>query len=247
MTVLLALCGLILGLLVGFTSIGAGIIGAPVLIVLFGVEPVTAVGSISMAAIGMRIAGTYRHLQNKNVSWQIALPFLLGALPTAILTANYAELINSYIPLQYIIGIIIIISLPLLIYRFFRKQPADHLLDISLAKRILTVPVGIVLGAIMGATGIVGAITLVTFLLLFNLPTPLMVGTTSIVGFIALLFASLAHGMAGHVDFGIFLTLFPGFVIGALIGAHYVNKVAPTILRVTILVILLVSALMIFL
>ena len=244
-TILLALWGLILGLLVGFTSVGTGILGGPALILLFGTEPLRAVGSITVAALCMMAAGAYRHLRSKNIAWQPVLPFLLGALPAAFLTASYADLITGYIPIKYIIGGVIFISLPLLLYRFLKKNPPEPAQGTTPLRRIFALPAGIILGAVMGATGIVGSITLVLFLLLFRLPAALAVGSTSFVGFCSLLLASLAHGINGNVDPDIVLTLLPGVLIGALVGAHYVKKVPQGLLQFAIIMLLFVSGLMI--
>lgn len=110
--------GLLVGLCVGFTAIGTGILGGPGLILLFQLDPVVAVGTISLSAIPMMAAGAIKHARGKNIEWKIAALFSLTSVPSAYFTARYASAINEIFPLKNIIAIIIFLSLPLLIYRY---------------------------------------------------------------------------------------------------------------------------------
>lgn len=249
--------GLIVGLCVGFTAIGTGILGGPGLILLFQLDPVVAVGTISLSAIPMMAAGAIKHAREKNIEWKIAALFSLSSVPSAYFTARYASTINEIFPLKNIIAIIIFLSLPLLIYRYhLADRPPSASAPSAVANGVATgskrpiwlAPlVGLVLGAIMGASGVSGSLAIISFLLIFHLRTKTAIGTASLTTFASLLIAGLAHYRAGNYDLQALTALLPGVIGGSYIGAAFVNKVPRRILRYTILAIIALSGVMILL
>src|SRR5918911_3575770 len=81
---LIVVFGLGIGLLVGITGMGGGSLMTPLLILIFGTSPVTAVGSdISYAAITKTVGG-WRHLRLGTVNIGLSLWLALGSVPSAI-------------------------------------------------------------------------------------------------------------------------------------------------------------------
>ncbi|MGI9256125.1 MAG: sulfite exporter TauE/SafE family protein [Salinispira sp.] len=248
--------GFIVGVCVGFTAIGTGILGGPGLIVLFGMDPVIAVGTISLAAIPMRATSVLRHARAGNIDWNSAALFSLTALPAAYFTARHALAIHSIIELKYIIAAAIFISIPLLIYRYRKldkekngqleqpEQPVESEADRKTPQYILPVAGGI-LGAVIGVTGITGILTIIAFLLIFRLESEVAVGTTSLVGFLALLIAGFAHFQAQNYNLTVFISLLPGVILGSYLGSALVTKVPRNVLRYTILAIIILSGVII--
>lgn len=247
--------GLLVGLCVGFTAIGTGILGGPGLILLFQLDPVVAVGTISLSAIPMMAAGAIKHAREKNIEWKIAALFSLASVPSAYFTARYASAINEIFPLKNIIAIIIFLSLPLLIYRYHladrppspSNAPSSAVATGSKRPIWLAPLVGLVLGAIMGASGVSGSLAIISFLLIFHLRTKTAIGTASLTTFASLLIAGLAHYRAGNYDLQALTALLPGVIGGSYIGAAFVNKAPRRILRYTILAIIALSGVMILL
>lgn len=247
MDLIISLWGLLLGLIVGFTSVGTGIVGSPGLILFFGMDPVIAVGTIILTAIPMMLTSVLRHLKSGNVQWSLALPFSLTAFPSAFITARSAAAINGALPLKFIIGGVILISVPLLVYRYWFKGEDQEYFRMTPLKILLAPILGILLGTIMGATGITGSLTIIVFLLVFKLPSPLAVGTTSVVGLLALLFAGSAHLSMGNYDLNVFLSLLPGVIAGAFIGTHLVHRVPRSILQIAVLAVVTAAGVLVLL
>ena len=84
--VLYAVSGLLVGFIVGLTGVGGGSLMTPLLILLFGVPPVTAVGTDLLYASVTKSAGTLVHGFNKSVDWRIVGQLALGSVPAAALT-----------------------------------------------------------------------------------------------------------------------------------------------------------------
>lgn len=238
--------GAVVGLVVGFTAIGKGLLGTPGLIVLFGMDAVTAVGTMAVAGAAMMAAGAYTHYRAGNVQMQIALLFSATAVPASYGAALAARRINEAIPLETVIAVLIVLSVGILFYRYVILRPAPRPLHVTRGHVIASPILGLVLGLLMGATSISGSVIVIAFILLLKLPSPQAIGTTSAVSMVSLAVASVAHLQAGNVDWLVLVGLIPGVLLGSVVGARYVNRVPRQALRMGILVILLAAAAMLF-
>src|SRR5205085_6548933 len=75
----------IVGLLVGMTGAGGGALMTPMLILLFGVKPATAISSDLVAAVVMRPFGAAVHLRAGTVNLRLVRWMVLGSVPSAFL------------------------------------------------------------------------------------------------------------------------------------------------------------------
>ncbi|TVR68611.1 MAG: sulfite exporter TauE/SafE family protein [Spirochaetaceae bacterium] len=234
--------GVAVGLVVGFTAIGTGLLGTPGLIILFGMDAVTAVGTMAVAGVAMMTNGAVAHYRNGNVEPRIAFLFSITAIPTTYIAASYARRINSIVPLETVIAVVILISVVLLFHRYMILRPAPRPLKVRRVHLAGAALVGAVIGVLMGATSISGSVIVISFIILLKLPSPHAIGTTSVVSAISLAIASVAHIQSGNVDWFVLSALVPGVLLGSLVGARYVNRVPRDLLRIGILLILLAAA-----
>ncbi len=241
LTLSYALWGLFVGLMVGFTAIGNGLIGTPGLILLFGLSPLTAVGTIALSGFITMLTSTIQHLKKGNINLRIALPFSVTALPVSFFCALYADEINDILPLRVIIGVVIILSTILLTFKFLIMKSPERDPEVKKWQVVLTPFLGLLLGTLMGATSISGSIIVIAFLIILKLPTPMAIGTTSFVAAISLFVASLAHIQQGHIDWFALAGLVPGVIVGVLLGVHFIDKVPRQALRISILMILVLA------
>lgn len=242
--ILLVLWGLVVGVVVGFTAVGTGLLGIPGLIVLFQMSPVTAVGSMAVAGFLMMLSGTVQHYRCGNVVGSVAALFTMTAVPTAYLGARFANALNAVLPLQLIIGVVIVVSVVLLFYRYVLARAQPRTLKVEKWQLVLSPILGLGLGTLMGATSISGSIIVILFIMLLKLPSPNAVGTTTVVAATSLLFASIAHLQEANVDWFVVASLTPGAIVGAAIGARYADRAPRQVLRVVILIVLLAAGIM---
>src|SRR5271155_2804394 len=80
-----AIAGFIVGALVGVTGVGGGSLMTPILIVLFGVPPATAVGTDLLFAAATKTVGSLVHGFNKTIEWRIVRRLAIGSLPATAL------------------------------------------------------------------------------------------------------------------------------------------------------------------
>ena len=84
--VLYALAGLVVGFVVGLTGVGGGSLMTPLLILLFGIHPATAVGTDLLSAATTKTAGTLVHGFNRLIDWRVVGRLALGSVPAAAVT-----------------------------------------------------------------------------------------------------------------------------------------------------------------
>ena len=81
-----ALSGFVVGAIVGLTGVGGGSLMTPILVLLFGIHPATAVGTDLLHAAITKAGGTYVHARQGRVEWRITYLLAAGSLPAAALT-----------------------------------------------------------------------------------------------------------------------------------------------------------------
>src|ERR1700733_1772114 len=78
--------GFAVGMLVGLTGVGGGSLMTPILIVLFGIHPATAVGTDLLYAAVTKTAGSVMHGYNRTVDWRVVRRLATGSVPATALT-----------------------------------------------------------------------------------------------------------------------------------------------------------------
>src|ERR1700744_3484353 len=81
---LFSLSGFFVGLLVGQTGVGGGSLMTPILVLLFGIHPATAVGTDLLYASATKTVGTLVHGLNHTVDWMIVRRLASGSLPATV-------------------------------------------------------------------------------------------------------------------------------------------------------------------
>ena len=83
---LYAVSGLCVGVLVGMTGVGGGSLMTPLLILVFGIHPATAVGTDLLYAAATKSCGTLVHGLNRNIDWRLVTRLAVGSVPATALT-----------------------------------------------------------------------------------------------------------------------------------------------------------------
>src|SRR3979411_2467316 len=86
MDALFMMSGFFVGLLVGQTGMGGGSLMTPILVLLFGVHPATAVGTDLLYASATKSVGTLVHGYNRPVYWRIVGRLAAGSVPATSVT-----------------------------------------------------------------------------------------------------------------------------------------------------------------
>ncbi len=92
---LYAVSGFGVGMLVGMTGVGGGSLMTPLLILLFGVHPATAVGTDLIYAAATKTGGSLVHGFARNIEWAVVRRLATGSVPATALTLVVLSLIHQ--------------------------------------------------------------------------------------------------------------------------------------------------------
>lgn len=241
--------GLGVGVLVGMTGIGGGSLMTPMLILVFGVTPVTAIGTDLAYAAVTKTVGGYKHWRQRTVDLRLSSWMALGSVPAAIGGVYLLTLLESWTGRDFNDLLLTVLALALLltgaatlVRALLKSMHARERDTIPMERRhkIAAVALGVSVGFVLGVTSAgSGALIAVGLILLFRLVPTRVVGTDVFHAAILLWAAGLAHIVAGNVDFGLAANILVGSVPGVWVGSHWSVRVEPAVLRTTLAVVLI--------
>jgi uncharacterized membrane protein YfcA len=252
--------GLLVGVLVGATGMGAGSLMAPILIGLFGTSAVTAVGTDLVYSAVTKLVGAARHHSLRQVNRELALWMGAGSAPAAVLgvvtlnrmAASSSAALDGW--LKQAIGIALMLVAIAVVVRTFitiralwgHELPHDG--ELTRRHRILAVSIGVVFGFVFGLTSVgAGAFFGMALILLFPLSTRRVVGTDLFHGAIVTIPAAIASWfLLPDLHFGNVALLMAGSVPGILIGSQLTVAVPEKALRGSLAGVLALSSLKMF-
>ena len=242
--------GLGVGILVGMTGIGGGSLMTPMLILVFGVTPTTAIGSDLAYAAVTKTVGGYKHWTQKTVDFRISTWMAVGSVPAAIAGVYVLTLLKDWLGHDFEDTVIILLAAALLLtgtatliralLKRMQERERDTIEPMERRHKIAAVALGLSVGFVLGVTSAgSGALIAVGLILFFRLTPQRVVGTDVFHAAILLWAAGLAHVTAGNVDFGLVGTILLGSVPGVWLGSHWSVRVDPALLRTTLAVVLI--------
>jgi uncharacterized membrane protein YfcA len=251
---LIIVFGLGVGLLVGMTGIGGGSLMTPLLILVFGVKPVTAVGTDLAYGAVTKSVGGLKHLRQGTVDMGLSTWMALGSVPAAIGGVYVLDLLERAHGEEFDELLIAILGAALLlcgVLTLARAVFLKHLhgreretIELERRHKLSAVGLGVFVGFVLGVTSAgSGAIIAVGLILLFRLVPTRVVGTDVFHAALLLWAAAVAHIVAGNVDFALAGTILLGSVPGVWIGSHLSVRVPTGALRTTLAVVLVGSGL----
>jgi uncharacterized protein len=252
MTWQFTLTGLGLGLIVGLTGVGGGSLMTPILIIVFGFKPTTAVGTDIFHGAIFKSFGAIRHRRLSTVHGHLALWLFLGSGPAAAagVAVSYVlanQLANAETILGYAIGVALIGGGAGFLAKSFVKrgvQPSEAPFIMSRRDKLIAFGVGAVFGFIVGITSVgSGTYFGLMMVLVYPLTMPRIVGTDIFHAAALLWVAGVGHLIIGDVDLHATAWLLLGSVPGILISSRYTVKVPDMTIRGGLAGILIISGL----
>jgi uncharacterized membrane protein YfcA len=251
---LLVVAGLGIGLLVGMTGMGGGSLMTPILILLFGTAPTTAIGSdIAYAAVTKSVGG-WQHLRLRTVNVALAFWLAVGSVPASVAGVWVISVLHHAFgdSLDDIVLILLAIALTavglLVLIRALLIPDVGRIeresFELSRANRVSAITIGATTGFVIGITSAGSGTLVAVFLIaLYRLAPRQVVGTDVFHAAILLWAAGLAHVVAGNVDFGIVGTILLGSVPGIWVGSHLTVRLPTGLLRNALGLVMVLSAL----
>ena len=215
-----ALAGFIVGFTVGLTGMGGGALMTPILVLIFGVDPGTAVSSDLLASLIMKPVGATVHLRRGTVNWSLARWLAVGSVPAAFAGVfvlnelgsgpDVANQIKTLLGWALIVAAVSMVARALLTARAMARVRKGVIADpedgqpVQL-KRTANVCIGLAGGFIVGMTSVgSGSLMMVMLLLLYpRMSGKQLVGTDLVQAIPLVAAATLSHMLFGHVDFAL--------------------------------------------
>lgn len=241
--------GLLVGFLVGLTGVGGGSLMTPILVLLFGVAPGTAVGTDLLFASVTKIVGSTVHGKRETVDWHIMRRLAMGSVPAAVVTliliSDFGKMskASSHIVLLCLGAMLVVTSIATLFQKQLAVMAKQHERLDDRQARIPTVVLGALLGVAVTMTSVgAGAIGVTVLLMLYPaLRVAKIVGTDIAHAVPLTLVAGFGHWIIGDVDFSLLLSLLVGSLPGAVIGSMLSTRSPDHVLRPALAAVLMVS------
>ncbi len=235
-----AVSGLLVGVLVGMTGVGGGSLMTPLLVMVFGFHPTTAVGTDLLFAAVTKTAGTTIHSAGKTVDWLIVRRLATGSVPATILclmliahegvaSKTVTSLISLTLGVALILSAVILLFKDVIIAAISRKYP-----DMGLnCPPSVTILVGFVLGALVALSSVgAGALGTVALVILYpRLPLVRIVGSDIAHAVPLTLLAGLGHWYLGTINFHVLESLLAGSIPGIIAGSYLARYANDNVLK----------------
>ncbi len=246
---LYSLSGFAVGMLVGMTGVGGGSLMTPLLILLFGIHPTTAVGSDLLYAAATKTAGTLAHGLNDTIEWRIVGRLAAGSVPMTALTLFALSKLDlggdaaSGLITVVLSGALFVTAGALIFRRHILAAYSERFrrLDARQAA-MLTIATGAVLGVLVSISSVgAGAIGVSALVLLYpRLPMARIIGSDIAHAVPLTLLAGIGHWIMGSVDWHLIGSLLAGSLPGIFLGSYMSSRVPDAVLRFTLATTLIV-------
>lgn len=238
---LYTLSGFAVGAIVGLTGVGGGSLMTPLLVLLFGIHPATAVGTDLLYAALTKAGGTVVHGKKGHIEWRVTGLLALGSIPAAAITIfALSHLPKRSNEITHLISVglgvaLLLTALAILFGRRIQQYAARHEGD-SLHRRYLphtTVAVGAILGVLVSISSVgAGALGVAALFFLYPKLSPVRIVGSDVAHAVPLTFvAGMGHWWLGSVDWTLLGSLLLGSLPGIYVGSHLSAKVPERILR----------------
>ena len=246
------LFGLGIGVLVGMTGMGGGSLMTPLLILIFGIQPTTAIGTDIFYSAITKTVGGWRHFRMKTVNMDLVKWLALGSVPAAVIGVALVSVLETHVgadrldSLVYAVlgGTLLMVGIITLARALILRRLVDERerFEVERRHKVAAVVIGATTGFVIGITS-AGSGTVIAILLIavYRLAPKKVVGTDVFHAAVLLWAAGIAHWIGGNVDFILAANILIGSVPGVVIGAALSDRAPQGFIRTALGVVLVGS------
>jgi uncharacterized protein len=241
------LVGFIVGILIGMSGVGGGVLLLPVLIFGLRVPAIMAVGSDALFNFFTKVPASLMHLKKETVRRKVVLALASGSIPGSVCGVKllmhirhlYGDGVNNFI--KSTVGVLLIV-IPLLM--LFQRRIEERVANRPPTMRGFAgmAVIGLVAGFLVGMTSVgSGSIIMMLLLLFYSFPPKVNVGTDIVHAVVLTGVTGFMHLRLGNVDPALVLTLLIGSIPGGLVGSHLATRMPMLWLRRLLCALLLIT------
>src|SRR5579872_6884345 len=239
--------GFFVGILIGMSGVGGGVLLLPILIFGLRVPALVAVGSDALFNFFTKIPASLMHLKKGTVRRKVVIALSVGSIPGSICGVKllmhirhlYGDGVNNFI--KTAVGVLLII-IPILM--MFQRRIEERVANRPPSMKGFAgmVAIGLLAGFLVGMTSVgSGSIIMMLLLLFYSFPPKINVGTDIVHAVILTGVTGFMHFRLGNVDPTLVLTLLIGSIPGGLIGSHIATRLPVLWLRRILCTLLLIT------
>jgi uncharacterized membrane protein YfcA len=248
----IVLFGLGIGVLVGMTGMGGGSLMTPLLILIFGINPTTAIGTDIFYSAITKIVGGWRHLRMKTVNMELVKWLSFGSVPAAVAGVALVSILQRHVgeerldSLVYAVlgGTLLMVGIITLARALILRSLIEERdrFEVERRHKVAAIVIGATTGFVIGITS-AGSGTVIAILLIavYRLAPKRVVGTDVVHAAILLSAAALAHMVSGNVDFGLAGNILVGSVPGVIVGSALSDRAPQGLIRTALGIVLIGS------
>ncbi|HEY1636075.1 MAG TPA: sulfite exporter TauE/SafE family protein [Acidimicrobiales bacterium] len=259
---LVVVASLVVGVLVGTTGMGGGALMTPILVLLFGIQPLAAISSDLVSAAVMKPVGGLVHLRRGTVDTSLVRWLAAGSVPSAFAGVLVVKALGSASGVQdaltVLLGTALLVATAAIVAKEVlpRLRPrlsgstAGHHETARRAPRVAvrplaTLAIGVLGGLMVGMTSVgSGSLMIVLLLILYPaLSLSVLVGTDLVQAIPLVASAALGHLIFGDVKLGLTASLILGSLPGVYVGARFSSRAPDRLIRPVLAVVLFLSGL----
>jgi uncharacterized membrane protein YfcA len=244
--------GLGIGVLVGMTGMGGGSLMTPLLILIFGIQPTTAIGTDIFYSAVTKTVGGWRHFRMKTVNMELVKWLSFGSVPAAVTGVAIVSVLQDHIGEEKLDGLVYavlggtllmvgIITLTRALILRNLVEERDRF-DVERRHKVAAVLIGATTGFVIGITSAgSGTVFAILLIAVYRLAPKKVVGTDVFHAAILLWAAGIAHWIGGNVDFVLAGNILIGSIPGVVIGAALSDRAPQGFIRTALGVVLVGS------
>ncbi|MGH7881502.1 MAG: sulfite exporter TauE/SafE family protein [Candidatus Dormibacteraceae bacterium] len=228
--------GLLIGVVLGLSGLGAGSILTPILLILFHLPPTEAVGTSLLFSLVTKAFGSWQHLRQGTADLAIIKPLALGAVPAALVAAMVLTWSPLHLP-EVVVGKAVIgavlLATALMTARLLGWLPRLK----QRAGPFQLILLGVFIGLLVAITSVgSGSITVSALALLTPLGLASMIGSDMVVAALISLVTAPIYLLSGQVDLLLTVALLLTSVPGVILGSHLAARLPQPALKATVLI-----------
>lgn len=242
--------GLVVGLIIGLTSVGGGSLMTPVLIGVFRLHPAAAVGTDLVYQSVTRLSGSAMHLQRHSVDTTVLRHLLTGSIAGSLAASTVLLLLPSLsfrapVILGALALVLIVTAATVALEPLIRARRSGRPPATTTAPRRQVILAGALVGLAVGATSVgAGSLTMTALVLLCpSLCGRRLVGTDMAHSAVLLPLTAITSSTTHLADWRLCGLLLIGSVPGSLIGGRLSAAIPDRPLRLSMAGVLLYAGL----
>jgi uncharacterized membrane protein YfcA len=249
---LVSLAGLFVGFVVGLTGMGGGALMTPILVLLFGIQPLAAVSSDVVAAVVMKPIGGGVHLRRGTVHTGLVRWLAVGSVPAAFAGVLVLRALGGGDVagrMKTMLGVVLLVAVGAMIVKGVlqaRRGRVEIAAPGTTPVRVgPTIAIGVLGGLVVGMTSVgSGSLMIVGLMLLYpRIAGSELVGTDLVQAIPLVLSAAVGHLLFGDLRLDLTASLLLGSVPGVYLGARLSSRAPDHVIRPILVFVLAISAL----